>query len=455
MRRGIALVALMLAGCGTIQPPGPLNLPPVRLPEGRRLVAERSGAYCIEAPRSFALTDFSGKQLARVGSRTGNARAYLTLAEGQSVYAEPRSLEFTFNRVRNIPDEYGNTPDRASPASIGSMRESSFYGYNDVDFAAFQVTRGGTYEIFTENESHGMDAALVLFNRNMHVVAAANHSIDRRPVIRCQLDPGAYSLCIFPDYAVMQGTYAFRIQATDSSPEPSYSRLMYPGRLFGLSIGEAHVSHYLVDALNDALTMDTILKQWGAERPSLFVDAPYITSDDLSAEYVERTLAGFADIVTPRDTFVFYFAGHGDRRDNVAYLPLRFGRITEDRLNELLDDIPGRQLVIIDSCFSGNFREMLEDPRRTIYASTSENQVGYANLRFQFDDPIMNNFMVFSGFLWLELQRNHSDTDALFTEIVDRMGMQNMPNLMLGITPIPIAYPNQVPTSDGPSFQLE
>jgi len=210
-----------------------------------------------------------------------------------------------------------------------------------------------------------------------------------------------------------------------------------------------------VDALNDALTMDTLLKQWGAEQPSLFVDAPYITSDDLSAEFVERTLAGFADIVTPQDTFVFYFAGHGDRRDNVAYLPLRFGRITEDRLNELLDDIPGRQLVIIDSCFSGNFREMLEDPRRTIYASTSENQVGYANLRFQFDDPIMNNFMVFSGFLWLELQRNHSDTDALFTEIVDRMGMQNMPNLMLGITPIPIAYPNQVPTSDGPSFQLE
>ena len=80
-------------------------------------------------------------------------------------------------------------------------------------------------------------------------------------------------------------------------------------------------------------------------------------------------LAYFASIITPIDTFMLYFSGHGTSANGHKYIipylgvdgsdPFTFNpglSVSEDDLGAYLEQIPtARKIVILDSCYSGGF----------------------------------------------------------------------------------------------------
>ena len=52
--------------------------------------------------------------------------------------------------------------------------------------------------------------------------------------------------------------------------------------------------------------------------------------------------------VTERDTFVFFFDGHGSANE----ISLRSGSMNENALSSLLDGVRGRQLVVLDDALT-------------------------------------------------------------------------------------------------------
>jgi len=65
--------------------------------------------------------------------------------------------------------------------------------------------------------------------------------------------------------------------------------------------------------------------------------------------------------------FTFFYAGHGGYANNESYLYLSDGyRLYMSELRLLLQQLPGKKLVIIDACQSGNFTQLLpgRDPQQ-------------------------------------------------------------------------------------------
>jgi hypothetical protein len=59
--------------------------------------------------------------------------------------------------------------------------------------------------------------------------------------------------------------------------------------------------------------------------------------------------------VTARDTFVFFFDGHGNSNE----VELQSGGLTSNELSGMLNQVHGRQLLVLDSCESGGFASIV------------------------------------------------------------------------------------------------
>jgi hypothetical protein len=127
------------------------------------------------------------------------------------------------------------------------------------------------------------------------------------------------------------------------------ARAAAPGALYAVFVAVAdyhgenrdltetvHATRTLADALLRAGVLD-------AGRSVMLTDAGATVAS------VRRALHALAARVTPRDTLLFVFNGHGDR----TALQVRGGSVAATQLAAWLDPIPGRQLLVLDSCRSG------------------------------------------------------------------------------------------------------
>lgn len=134
--------------------------------------------------------------------------------------------------------------------------------------------------------------------------------------------------------------YAFTLQEA----APTYRALIvgntYPNE-----------SNYLVGCDNDAAGMATMLRQMTATPYQVTVNNNLTDSGMINA--IRSTFASAG----PNDVSLFYFSGHGanspDTGFHGALVGVHHTYLSVARLRETLDTIPGRKIVIIDSCHSG------------------------------------------------------------------------------------------------------
>jgi len=111
----------------------------------------------------------------------------------------------------------------------------------------------------------------------------------------------------------------------------------------------------------------------------------------------EEALARIARVVTPRDTVVLFFSGHGGRYDRPGGFDhsdpdgkdesLEFfdAPLLDDELNELLGTIDaGTQLIVVDACFSGGFaKDIISEPGRMGLFSSEEDVTSAVAAKFR------------------------------------------------------------------------
>lgn len=163
------------------------------------------------------------------------------------------------------------------------------------------------------------------------------------------------------------------------APIPAAPSTANAGTVYGIFIG---ISDYdgpndLPYTANDAQQLASAFRHAGLVRHG---DAIVLTDAQATPLAVRRAFQSLAPRVTERDTFVFFFDGHG----NSNQITLRSGSIRGDQLRAMLDTIRGRQLVVIDSCYSGSLASVVRGrANRTGLFSSRADEVSYGALEVQ------------------------------------------------------------------------
>ncbi|MEI8259153.1 MAG: caspase family protein, partial [Deltaproteobacteria bacterium] len=172
--------------------------------------------------------------------------------------------------------------------------------------------------------------------------------------------------------------------ATDgqgTNEEPSNGNPFVPGvdaaggtgTVYGVFVG---VSNYgggndLDDTAADARNLAGAFEHAGLVRHG---NAIVLTDGEATGDQVRQAFRTLAARVTARDTFVFFFDGHGDTNE----VELQSGALTAEELSQLLDGVRGQQLVVLDSCNSGSLASVVRGhPNRFGLFSSRANETSY------------------------------------------------------------------------------
>ncbi len=149
----------------------------------------------------------------------------------------------------------------------------------------------------------------------------------------------------------------------------------HKGLLIGVNDYDSASDLQLTD--EDALDMKTAL-----EATIFGYDINILTNRVVKAD-IESSLANFQGL-NQNTIFTFFYAGHGGFSNNESYLYLSDGyRLYMTELRTMLQQIPGKKLVIIDACNSGNFTDLI--PGRNL-----EKRIKQVNE--QFNSSVINVF---------------------------------------------------------------
>ena len=109
-----------------------------------------------------------------------------------------------------------------------------------------------------------------------------------------------------------------------------------------------------------------------------------LTDLDANNQNLENELNLISQQSDDDDLFLFYFAGHGGKNtSSEEYIRLFDEKITDNELDGLLDDINGRQIVILDCCYSGGFLTELKQNNRVILTACRGDEETYQDFNFR------------------------------------------------------------------------
>jgi len=77
------------------------------------------------------------------------------------------------------------------------------------------------------------------------------------------------------------------------------------------------------------------------------------------------------------DVSIIYYAGHGGQSPSNEYLMVYNGSISDEELDEKLDDVEGRVVIILDACHSGGFIEEIGERNRVVLTSCKKDNLTY------------------------------------------------------------------------------
>jgi len=122
-----------------------------------------------------------------------------------------------------------------------------------------------------------------------------------------------------------------------------------------------------------------------------------ITDQQANKNNIFNSIDLLSNNTDDNDVTIFYYAGHGGKDSNNEYLLVYDDSISDIELNEKLDTINGRVIIILDSCYSGGFIEELKGFKRVIMTAC-----GKKNLTYQHSEIKSG---IFGYFVNLSLQK--------------------------------------------------
>ena len=96
---------------------------------------------------------------------------------------------------------------------------------------------------------------------------------------------------------------------------------------------------------NDAAAMEQCLSKLSSAPFS--VTALY----NLSASEMKKAILSVFSEASEQDVSLFYYSGHGD--DDGSLVGMDFARLSPEELKSVLDQVPGRKVILADACASG------------------------------------------------------------------------------------------------------
>ncbi len=104
---------------------------------------------------------------------------------------------------------------------------------------------------------------------------------------------------------------------------------------------------------NDASDMKTALEA------TIFGYESHLLVNRIVKKDIEQALANLQGL-NEKSVFTFFYAGHGGFANNESYLYLSDGyRLYMSELRTMLQQLPGKKVVLIDACNSGNFTDLV------------------------------------------------------------------------------------------------
>ena len=140
-------------------------------------------------------------------------------------------------------------------------------------------------------------------------------------------------------------------------------------------------------------TRDALIRGAGMEPENAIT----LLDEDATRENLENAITELAGRMSPEDTFVLFFSGHGDQvarpegfessdpdgQDET--IELYDGAVLDNELNDMLAQINiGKTLIVLDSCFSGGFaKDVISVPGRIGLFSSEEDVTPQVAVKFQ------------------------------------------------------------------------
>jgi hypothetical protein len=187
------------------------------------------------------------------------------------------------------------------------------------------------------------------------------------------------------------GDYVLRL-----APSPGHPRQIgVPGgqRVIALFVGVANYGGRTSDLPNtddDAQQLYNSLNRAGILHPASVV----LTNAQATTGAVRAAFARAAAAAGPNDTFIFFYSGHGDQVDTRVSAAELDGRaetielydaaMTDAELAPLFGSVRARlSMVVLDSCYSGGFRSLVNRPNVMGLFSSEEDLTSLVADRFK------------------------------------------------------------------------
>lgn len=201
------------------------------------------------------------------------------------------------------------------------------------------------------------------------------------------------------DYVIVATTYrpnttgGYRLSLQQSPGLPRQARVPGGAHVIALAVG---VSDYggrtnnLPNTDTDARELYNSLRGAGLLHPA----SQLLVNEEATTKNVANAFARAAAQAGPNDLFLFFYSGHGNQVDvpvSAAELDGRAETIelfddamTDEQLKPLFDSVHGRMsMVVLDSCFSGGFRSLIDRPNVMGLFSSEEDLTSLVADRFK------------------------------------------------------------------------
>jgi len=197
------------------------------------------------------------------------------------------------------------------------------------------------------------------------------------PIINAQID--------LDDIINLKQKSIFKSKSTDEIIENTIinSNLKNDGKEYWallMAINDYPGSNDLPYSINEILSFKTTLLNGGNWLES---NIKVIINNEVNITGIDNAINWLSINADEDDISIIYYAGHGGQSSSNEYIIIINGSISDFELNEKLESIPGKTIVIIDSCHSGGFIEELGQRDRMILTACRKDNLTYQYSKFK------------------------------------------------------------------------
>jgi hypothetical protein len=309
---------------------------------------------------------------------------------------------YRLNASIPAPNVAISRPQPATPIRVGQTVNGSL-ARGDGQLASgeyqdqyrFSAHRGDRVRIELTGVND-MDTYLMLRRPDGSQDANDDAEYNGRPSLNSRIDT---VLAEDGDYVIVATTYranitgGYRLSLQQSPGLPRQASVPGGPRVIVLAVGVADYGGRVNNLPNtdaDARELYNSLRSAGLLHPA----SQLLVNEEATTKNVANAFARAAAAAGPNDMFLFFFSGHGNQVDVPVSAAELDGRsetielfddaLSDAALKPMFDSVRGRlSMVVLDSCFSGGFRSLVDRPNVMGLFSSEEDLTSLVADRFK------------------------------------------------------------------------